>query len=155
METIQIDQQNKEQQYAYELIAKTNSSFFLTGRAGTGKTTFLQNIQKMVKKNFIILAPTGVAAILAGGETLHSFFGLPLEACVPGTSGTMNEIHINALLHADTIIIDEVSMVRCDVLDAVDYTIRKVMRNTMPFGGKQIVFVGDMFQLSPVVKYGP
>ncbi|MBQ0084614.1 MAG: AAA family ATPase [Prevotella sp.] len=154
METIQIDSQNKEQQYAYELIAETNSSFFLTGRAGTGKTTFLQNVQKMVKKNFIVLAPTGVAAILAGGDTIHSFFGLPMEVCTPGTCGKMNEAKILTLLHADTIIIDEVSMVRCDVMDAIDYTMRKALRNNMPFGGKQMIFVGDMFQLPPVVKQG-
>ncbi|NPD82643.1 AAA family ATPase [Prevotella sp. PINT] len=155
MDNIQIDPQNREQQLAYELIANTNSSFFLTGRAGTGKTTFLHNVQKMVNKQFIILAPTGVAAILAGGETIHSFFGLPMEVCSPGTCGKMNETRILALLHADTIIIDEVSMVRCDIIDAIDYTMRKKLRNNMPFGGKQMVFVGDMFQLPPVVKQGP
>lgn len=150
-----IDKENKEQQLAYELIANTNSSFFLTGRAGTGKTTFLQNVQKMVGKNFITLAPTGVAAILAGGETIHSFFGLPMEACFPGTCGKMSQARILSLVHADTIIIDEVSMVRSDIMDAIDYTMRKTLRNNMPFGGKQIIFVGDMFQLPPVVKQGP
>lgn len=150
-----IDSSNHEQQLAYELIAHTNSSFFLTGRAGTGKTTFLQNVQKMVDKNFITLAPTGVAAILAGGDTIHSFFGLPMEACFPGTCGKMSQARILSLVHADTIIIDEVSMVRSDVMDAIDYTMRKTLRNNMPFGGKQMIFVGDMFQLPPVVKYGP
>lgn len=85
MEHTQIDTQNQQQVLAYELIANTNSSFFLTGRAGTGKTTFLRNVQKMVDKQFITLAPTGVAAILAGGDTIHSFFGLPMEVCTPGT----------------------------------------------------------------------
>lgn len=150
-----IDETNREQQLAYELIANTNSSFFLTGRAGTGKTTFLQNVQKMVGKNFITLAPTGVAAILAGGDTIHSFFGLPMEACFPGTCGKMSQTKILSLVHADTIIIDEVSMVRSDVMDAIDYTMRKTLRNNMPFGGKQMIFVGDMFQLPPVVKQGP
>jgi tetratricopeptide (TPR) repeat protein len=150
-----IDPQNHEQQLAYELVANTNSSFFLTGRAGTGKTTFLHNVQKLVEKQFITLAPTGVAAILAGGDTIHSFFGLPMDVCTPGTCGNMNETKILTLLHADTIIIDEVSMVRCDIMDAIDYTMRKALRNTMPFGGKQMIFVGDMFQLPPVVKYGP
>lgn len=150
-----IDETNREQQLAYELIANTNSSFFLTGRAGTGKTTFLQNVQKMVGKNFITLAPTGVAAILAGGDTIHSFFGLPMEACFPGTCGKMGQTKILSLVHADTIIIDEVSMVRSDVMDAIDYTMRKTLRNNMPFGGKQMIFVGDMFQLPPVVKQGP
>lgn len=151
----QIDPENHEQQLAYDLVANTNSSFFLTGRAGTGKTTFLQNVQKLVDKQFITLAPTGVAAILAGGDTIHSFFGLPLDACVPGTRGTMNKARILTLLHADTIIIDEVSMVRCDVMDAIDFTMRNVLRNNMTFGGKQMIFVGDMFQLPPVTKFGP
>ncbi len=150
-----IDKNNREQLLAYELIANTNSSFFLTGRAGTGKTTFLHNVQKMVNKQFITLAPTGVAAILAGGDTIHSFFGLPMEACFPGTSGKMSRARILSLVYADTIIIDEVSMVRSDVMDAIDYTMRKILRNNMPFGGKQMVFVGDMFQLPPVVKNGP
>lgn len=150
----QIDPQNREQQMAYELIANTNSSFFLTGRAGTGKTTFLHNVQKMVDKQFVVLAPTGVAAILAGGDTIHSFFGLPMEICTPGTCGKMNQARILTLLHADTIIIDEVSMVRCDILDAIDYTMRKTLRTSLPFGGKQMIFMGDMFQLPPVVRHG-
>ena len=154
MEHIEIDTQNQQQVLAYELIANTNSSFFLTGRAGTGKTTFLRNVQKMVNKQFITLAPTGVAAILAGGDTIHSFFGLPMEVCTPGTCGKLNEARILTLLHADTIIIDEVSMVRCDIVDAIDYTLRKALRTTQPFGGKQIIFVGDMFQLPPVVRRG-
>lgn len=154
MKKIQIDPQNKPQQQAYELIANTNSSFFLTGRAGTGKTTFLKNVQEMVKKDFITLASTGVAAIIAGGETIHSFFGLPLTVCEPGTLGKMNEAKVLTLRHADTIIIDEVSMVRCDVIDAIDYTMRKVLRSALPFGGKQVIFVGDMFQIPPVVKTG-
>ena len=151
MENMQIDKENKQQVLAYELIAKTNSSFFLTGRAGTGKTTFLRKVQKMVDKQFITLAPTGVAAILAGGDTIHSFFGLPMDVCTPGMMGKMSEARILALIHADTIIIDEVSMVRCDIIDAIDYTMRKVLRNMHPFGGKQVIFVGDMFQLPPVV----
>lgn len=154
MEHTQIDTQNQQQVLAYELIANTNSSFFLTGRAGTGKTTFLRNVQKMVNKQFITLAPTGVAAILAGGDTIHSFFGLPMEVCTPGTCGKLNEARILTLLHADTIIIDEVSMVRCDIVDAIDNTLRRALRTTLPFGGKQIVFVGDMFQLPPVVSQG-
>ena len=150
----QIDTNNPQQVLAFELIANTNSSFFLTGRAGTGKTTFLRNVQKMVNKQFITLAPTGVAAILAGGDTIHSFFGLPMEVCTPGTCGKLNEARILTLLHADTIIIDEVSMVRCDIVDAIDYTLRRALRTTQPFGGKQIIFVGDMFQLPPVVRQG-
>lgn len=154
MEQIQIDTSNRQQMLAYELIANTNSSFFLTGRAGTGKTTFLRNVQKMVDKQFITLAPTGIAAILAGGDTIHSFLGLPMEVCMPGTKGNLNETRILTLLHADTIIIDEVSMVRCDIVDAIDYNLRRIMRSTLPFGGKQIIFVGDMFQLPPVARPG-
>lgn len=82
MKNIQIDTENKEQMQAFELIASTNSSFFLTGKAGTGKTTFLRKVQKMVDKQFVVVAPTGVAAILAGGETIHSFFGLPMSGTV-------------------------------------------------------------------------
>ena len=149
-----IDTQNKQQVMAFELIANTNSSFFLTGRAGTGKTTFLRNVQQMVDKQFITLAPTGVAAILAGGDTIHSFFGLPMDVCTPGTMGKMSEARILTLIHTDTIIIDEVSMVRCDIIDAIDYTMRKTLRSSLPFGGKQVIFVGDMFQLPPVVKRG-
>lgn len=149
-----IDPQNREQQMAYDLIAHTNISFFLTGRAGTGKTTFLHNVQKLVKKEFLVVAPTGIAAILAGGETIHSFFGLPIGVCDLGTYGGMNQTFIKVLLHVDTVIIDEVSMVRCDMLDAVDLTMRKILRNNQPFGGKQMVFVGDMFQLPPVVTAG-
>lgn len=154
MHNTMIDTENRELMYAFELIAHTNSSFFLTGRAGTGKTTFLRNVQKMTNKRFITVAPTGIAAILANGETVHSFFGLPLDVCEPGTYGNMSRTKIAALRSADTIIIDEVSMLRCDIVDAIDYTMRKVLRRSLPFGGKQIVFVGDMFQLPPVVRTG-
>lgn len=91
MTKIAIDTENKQQMLAYDLIANTNSSFFLTGRAGTGKTTFLRNVQKLVGKQFITLAPTGVAAILAGGETIHSCFGLPMEVCTPDTLGKLSQ----------------------------------------------------------------
>lgn len=155
MKITTIDPENKQQQLAYDLIANTNTSFFLTGRAGTGKTTFLRNVQELVGKRFVTLAPTGVAAINAGGETIHSFFGLPKEVCEPGTLGSIvsfRNSRYNTVRHTDTIIIDEVSMVRCDIIDAIDYTLRSVMRNNLPFGGKQIVFVGDLFQLPPVVS---
>ena len=151
--TTMLDTDNREMMFAYDLIANTNTSFFLTGRAGSGKTTFLRNAQKMVNKNFITLAPTGIAAILAGGVTVHSFFGLPMEVCAPGTVGNMKQANIMALLHVDTIIIDEVSMLRCDIVDAIDCTMRKKLRSNLPFGGKQIVFVGDMFQLPPIVAH--
>ena len=139
---------------AENYISQTGISVFLTGRAGTGKTTFLKYIVENTPKRCVVLAPTGVAAILAGGDTIHSFFGLPLDACVPGTRGTMNKARILTLLHADTIIIDEVSMVRCDVMDAIDFTMRNVLRNNMPFGGKQMIFVGDMFQFTAIQVRG-
>ena len=147
-----IDQNNKQQLQAYQLIETTGSSFFLTGKAGTGKTTFLKTVQKEINKNFIVLAPTGIAAMLVGGETIHSFFGLPLQICTPKTVGNINSSKIHIIRKVDTIIIDEISMVRCDIIDAIDYTLRCVMRSSMPFGGKQMVFVGDLFQLPPVLR---
>ncbi len=157
LELPKIDTQNPQQVLAYELIAHTNTSFFLTGRAGTGKTTFLHNVQKMVDKQFITLASTGLASILAGGVTIHSFFCLPLGPLEPGTCGNVLNLRnrTNTIRHADTIIIDEVSMVRCDIIDAIDYTLRRVLCTMQPFGGKQVVFVGDMFQLPPVTRSGP
>lgn len=148
---IEIDKSNQEQQMAFDLVSSTNISFFLTGRAGTGKTTFLKRIQKDIPKNFIVLAPTGIAAINAGGETIHSFFGFPLDILTPGAVGKLNSAKIELIREVDTIIIDEVSMVRCDIVDAIDFNLRRVTLNQQPFGGKQIVFVGDMFQLPPVV----
>ena len=146
-----FDSTNHEQQLAYEMIAKTSQSFFLTGRAGTGKTTFLKAVQQEVAKNFIVVAPTGVAAVNAGGKTIHSFFGLEMGVLCPWDMGQMNGERISLVRHIDTIIVDEVSMVRCDLLDAMDRTLRHYRRSSAPFGGVQMVFVGDMFQLEPVV----
>lgn len=140
-----------QQNQAYELIKDTYTSFFLTGKAGSGKTTFLHRVQNEIKKNFIVLAPTGVAAILAGGQTIHSFFGFPLEALPLGSVGKINKERYRIIRNVDTIIIDEVSMVRCDIIDAIDSTLRDCMNTTIPFGGKQMVFVGDLFQLEPVL----
>ncbi len=141
-----------QQQQAYNLISNTNTSFFLTGRAGTGKTTFLHKVQNEVKKNFVILAPTGLAAILAGGQTIHSFFGFPLEAIPFGEYSSFNKEYIELIKRIDTIIIDEVSMVRCDIIDAIDNSLKNALHSSAPFGGKQIVFVGDLFQLEPVLS---
>lgn len=147
-----FDAENTEMRYAYDLIARTNKSFFLTGRAGTGKTTFLQNVQKSVDKKFIVLAPSGVAAIHAGGQTIHSFFGLGFGVLGPKDYGTMNENKIALVQDVDTIIIDEVSMVRCDIMDAVDRMLRCCRHSSLPFGGVQMVLVGDIFQLPPVAN---
>ena len=152
IQNLPYDPQNEPQRIAYDLIANTNTSFFLTGRAGTGKTTFLHKVREAVDKNFVVVAPTGVAAIVAGGETIHSFFGMPLEILTPKTTYHINETKQKMLRKVDTIIVDEASMVRCDMVDAIDDILRAVMHNNLPFGGKQIVFSGDVFQLDPVVK---
>lgn len=148
--SVTFDLENKEMCNAYDLIAKTNNSFFLTGRAGTGKTTFLQKVQECVKKNFVILAPSGVAAIHAGGQTIHSFFGFGLGVLGPRDMGQMNAAKISLVQNIDTIIIDEVSMVRCDIIDGIDRMLRYYRHSFQPFGGVQMVFVGDLFQLLPI-----
>lgn len=133
------------------MVENTNFSFFLTGRAGTGKTTFLHYIQEHVNKQFVVVAPTGVAAILAGGVTIHSFFGMPFDPITPMTEFQINFDKQVMLRRVDTIIIDEVSMVRCDLIDGIDRILRMAMHNSLPFGGKQIIFSGDLYQLEPVV----
>ena len=147
-----FDVENIEQQHALNLIEKSSCSIFLTGRAGTGKTTFLKLIQEVVQKNFLVLAPTGVAAINAGGQTIHSFFGFDTSVQAPGDYGRLNQDKTDLVRAVDTIIIDEVSMVRCDIVDAMDRTLRLYRENSAPFGGIQMIFAGDMFQLEPVVS---
>lgn len=147
-----FDITNQEMQNAYDLIARTNTSFFLTGRAGTGKTTFLKNIREHVDKKFLVLAPSGIAAINAEGQTIHSFFGFDFSVQGPLSLGNVNSNKISLVQHVDTIIVDEVSMVRCDIIDAMDRTLRECRHSSLPFGGIQMVFVGDLFQLQPVVK---
>lgn len=156
MENIEfkIDKENAEQEKAFKLVAHTNTSLFVTGKAGTGKTTFIKAIQKESDKNFLVLAPTGIAALNVGGQTIHSFFGLPFEAIGPKTKIEVSQGKRDILKHTDTIIIDEASMVRCDWIDGIDRYLRLLMETHLPFGGKQIVFVGDLFQLPPVVIYG-
>ena len=156
MENIEfkIDEENIEQQKAFNLVANTNTSLYITGKAGTGKTTFIKNIQKEVNKNFLVLAPTGIAAMNVGGQTIHSFFGLPFEAISPNTYFEVSLTKRQTLEHTDTIIVDEASMVRCDWVDGIDRFLRSLMNTHLPFGGKQVVFVGDLFQLPPVVKRG-
>lgn len=152
--TVTIDKTNKEQLMAYDIVANTNKCIFITGKAGTGKTTFIQLIQQEIKKNFLVLAPTGIAAIAVGGQTMHSFFGFPLEVIGPHTSLFVSDENEQLLRHIDTIIIDEASMVRSDMVDGMDRYLQKVFQTHMPFGGKQVVFVGDLYQLPPVVKRG-
>ena len=147
-----FDIANQEMQNAYDLIARTNKSFFLTGRAGTGKTTFLKSVRENVAKKFVVLAPSGVAAINAGGQTIHSFFGFDFSVQGPLSMGRMNANKIAVAQQVDTIILDEVSMVRCDIIDAIDRMLRFCRHSSQPFGGVQMVFVGDLFQLPPVVS---
>lgn len=149
---ILIDEQNPAQMQALEIVRDTNASFFLTGRAGTGKTTFLHYIKEDVNKQFIVVAPTGIAAIVAGGVTIHSMFGMPLTPITKDTQFQINEGKWHVLKRVDTIIVDEISMVRCDIIDGIDTVLRTAMKNDLPFGGKQIIFSGDLYQLEPVVE---
>ena len=148
------DTQNVEQQKAFELVANTNTCLFITGKAGTGKTTFIKRIQEEINKNFLVLAPTGIAAIAVGGQTMHSFFGFPMQAMGPHTEISLSNEKFQILKETDTIIVDEASMVRSDMVDGMDRCLRMVFETNMPFGGKQVIFVGDLFQLPPVVKEG-
>lgn len=155
-------------QHIFDLVENTSRSIFLTGKAGTGKTTFLNNFVKNSRKKYIVVAPTGIAAINAGGVTIHSMFGLPLRPFVP----TMERVDTNLannisdllshfkyrkeklklLREVEIIIIDEVSMLRADVLDMIDFSLRSVRRNQQKFGGVQMLFIGDLYQLPPVIR---
>ena len=153
--TFTFDKTNKEQCLALDLVQNTNISFFLTGCAGTGKTTFLQYIQQNVKKQFVLVAPTGIAALVAGGTTIHSFFGMPWEPITSKTTlddFSLNDSKWETLRAVDTIIIDEVSMVRCDMIDGIDKVLRAATLSSLPFGVKQIIFSGDLYQLDPVYQ---
>ncbi|SEG18150.1 AAA family ATPase [Parabacteroides chinchillae] len=160
----QLDTNNKEFQDALQLITHTRQSVFLTGKAGTGKSTFLKHICAHTKKKFVVLAPTGIAAINAGGVTMHSFFKLPFRPMLPDDpdlslkDGRIFEFfkyrkeHRKIISEVELIIIDEISMVRADIIDCVDRILRVFSGNMrLPFGGKQLLFVGDVFQLEPVV----
>lgn len=152
----------------FNLAEHTNRSIFLTGKAGTGKTTFLNDFVSKTRKKHIVVAPTGIAAINAGGVTIHSMFGLPLRTFLPTTervdSNVANNIadlmhhfkyrkdKLKLLREIEIIIIDEVSMLRADVLDMMDFSLRHVRRNQQKFGGVQMLFIGDLYQLPPVVR---
>jgi len=151
---LKLDTQNVEQQKAFDLVANTNTCLFITGKAGTGKTTFVKRIQTEIKKNFLVLAPTGIAAIAVGGQTMHSFFGFPFQTIGPHTKLDVLPEKKMLLREVDTIIVDEASMVRSDMVDGMDRYLRMAFNTNMAFGGKQVVFVGDLFQLPPVVKQG-
>lgn len=166
------DASNRAFSCAVKFVNQTNRNIFLTGKAGTGKTTFLKYIRAHTTKNMVVLAPTGVAAVNAGGVTIHSFFQLPFAYFLPsedfyeyGYSGKFlsvqnllarikfNPVKRKLIEALDTIIIDEVSMVRADMIDAIDHLLRHIKREyDRPFGGVQMVFIGDLFQLPPVLE---
>lgn len=161
---------NPQLQLAYDFVEYTNKNIFLTGKAGTGKTTFLLNLKEKSPKRMIVVAPTGVAAINAGGVTIHSFFQLPFGPHIPsaltsgtGSSSTQNpatqtslfrfsQEKINIIKSLDLLIIDEISMVRADLLDGIDEVLRKYKDRYKPFGGVQLLMIGDLQQLAPIVK---
>ena len=160
---------NQDLQLAFDFVKYTNRNIFLTGKAGTGKTTFLHDLKKSSPKRMVVLAPTGVAAINAGGVTIHSFFQLPFHPYVPSlylsenftdnpagqkeSSGyKMSREKINIIKSLDLLVIDEISMVRADTLDAVDSALRRYKNRYLPFGGVQLLMIGDLQQLAPVVK---
>ena len=160
---------NQDLQFAFDFVKYTNRNIFLTGKAGTGKTTFLRDLKKLSPKRMVVVAPTGVAAINAGGVTIHSFFQLPFHPYVPSlylsennhnkqpeqkdfTGFKMSREKINIIKGLDLLIIDEISMVRADTLDAIDYALRRYKTHQLPFGGIQLLMIGDLQQLAPVVK---
>lgn len=143
-----------EMKLAMELIAKTQTSLYITGKAGTGKTTLLKHIIKESGKRCVVTAPTGVAAINAGGQTLHSMFGIPFGPLGSNaiSQSKFSEKKAQIFNSIDTVIIDEISMVRADMMDFIDRKLQIYRKNHMPFGGLQIVMFGDLFQLPPVIK---
>ncbi len=149
---------NQKLDFVEELVLYTDSHIFLTGKAGTGKTTFLKNLPLKTYKRMVVVAPTGVAAINAGGQTIHSFFQLPFGPLPPGNSTVTAQLHrmkkqkISLMRSLDLLIIDEISMVRADVLDAIDAVLRRVRHSQKPFGGLQLLMIGDVHQLAPVAK---
>jgi len=158
----ELDLDNKEWQDALQIVDFTRRSLFLTGKAGTGKSTFLRYVVKHTKKTCVVLAPTGIAAINAEGQTLHSFFKLPFHPLLPNDT-RYDRRHIQESLkytsaqrkllrELELIIIDEISMVRADIIDFIDKVLRIYTRSSEPFGGKQLLLVGDIYQLEPVLK---
>lgn len=158
-----IDLSNPQFQNVWNLLRYTRNSIFLTGKAGTGKSTFLRYIIANIKKKSVVLAPTGIAAVNVGGQTMHSFFKLPFKPLLPEDPDfainvlrkrmKYSSTFVKLLRNLDLIVIDEVSMVRADIVDFIDKILRVYTGNMrLPFGGRQMLFVGDMFQLEPVVK---
>ena len=151
---------NKELDLAWEFVNKTNRSIFLTGKAGTGKTTFLHRLKMDSLKRLVVVAPTGVAAINAKGVTIHSFFQMPFGPILPDTdlnapkgfNRKFSKTKIDIIKSMDLLVIDEISMVRADLLDGIDRTLRRFRNRNKVFGGVQVLMIGDLQQLSPVIK---
>lgn len=147
---------NPQLELAWQYISQTKRHVYLTGKAGTGKTTFLHRIRREVPKHMAVVAPTGVAAINAKGQTIHSLFQLPFGLIRPGDTREkcrrFSKKKIQLLNSLDLLVIDEISMVRADVLDGIDEVLRRIRRNDRPFGGLQLLMIGDLHQLPPVVK---
>jgi GTPase SAR1 family protein len=159
VENLNPMENNPELQLAWQFIENTGTHLFLTGKAGTGKTTFLRRLKEQSPKRMVILAPTGIAAINAGGVTIHSFFQLSFAPFVPETTFNSSQTHYrfskekrNIIRSMDLLVIDEISMVRADLLDAIDSALRRYRDREKPFGGVQLLMIGDLQQLAPVVK---
>lgn len=144
---------NQKAQDAIRLIEHTPSSVFLTGKAGTGKSTLLKVLTKSLTKKHIVIAPTELAALQVGGENIHSFFGFEWRAYLPNDSGIppLAPTTIQLLEEIELIIIDEISMVRCDLMNAIDLSLRANLKSNLPFGGKQLLMIGDLYQLPPII----
>jgi tRNA(Met) C34 N-acetyltransferase TmcA len=167
---VEPDDRNPIFELADDFVNRTSRSIFLTGKAGSGKTTFLKHIVKTTTKKCVVVAPTGVAAINAGGVTMHSFFQLPFGPYLPGSQSKFNGVEVSdkhslfknirfsrdkreLLRELELLIIDEVSMVRCDMLDAMDVILRQFRKRfNEPFGGVQVLYIGDLYQLPPVAR---
>jgi len=173
VDNIPLDENNSEFRYAAEFVMHTNRMLYLTGKAGTGKTTFLKYLKATCNKNMVVLAPTGVAAVNAGGQTIHSFFNIKPSVYVPGDKRLRVRIpetdpdksvitdhfryhreKLEIIRGLELLVIDEISMVRCDLLDVIDRLLRVFRkREFTPFGGVQVVLIGDTFQLPPIVNH--
>ena len=158
---------NPDLQLAFDFVKYTNRNIFLTGKAGTGKTTFLHDLKRTSPKRMIVVAPTGVAAINAGGVTIHSFFQMPFGPIIPtsanGLSNTQDKDpstirrfsreKLNIIRSLDLLVIDEISMVRADLLDGIDQVLRQFKNRNKPFGGAQVLMIGDLRQLLQIANH--
>ncbi|HLO89769.1 MAG TPA: AAA family ATPase, partial [Lentimicrobium sp.] len=171
-EELVLDKDNAEFNFAAEFVMQTSRLVYLTGKAGTGKTTFLKYIKEIANKRMVVLAPTGVAAVNAGGQTIHSFFNIKPSVYVPGDKRLRFNVpdndeektsildhfrfqreKLDLIRNLELLVIDEISMVRCDLLDVIDQLLRHIRRrHYIPFGGVQVLLIGDTFQLPPIAN---